>query len=238
MKIKEILSEKWSEKYKRSINCASPKGFSQKAHCAGRKKNENIDDEEFTKGNNWGLSPDDADNLIQYLDNMDGESNITRTFDDYPGFEYMYEYYTQRYSGGDYFWDYLRSGLEDIRDGDDIEVEEGWKSKMAGAALAAANLLGSPAQAADEPVKPITIATVIIDGEVRQYNLGDKFSSAKEAEKFISNVLSKQGLSGYTLDIRHGYPKKKDVKEGYGRYWCSTDKKWKERKGPKQKRSS
>ena len=32
----------WSEKYKKSINCKSPKGFSQKAHCQGRKKrNEN-----------------------------------------------------------------------------------------------------------------------------------------------------------------------------------------------------
>jgi hypothetical protein len=30
--------EKWSEKYKRSINCSNPKGFSQKAHCQGRKK--------------------------------------------------------------------------------------------------------------------------------------------------------------------------------------------------------
>ncbi len=29
-----------------------------------------------------------------------------------------------------------------------------------------------------------------------------------------------------------------NVEEGYGRYWCSTDKKWKTRKGPKQKRSS
>jgi hypothetical protein len=28
------------------------------------------------------------------------------------------------------------------------------------------------------------------------------------------------------------------IEEGYGRYWCSTDKKWKTRKGPKQKRSS
>ena len=219
------------------------------------------------------------------------------------------------------------------------EVEEGLKSKIAGAALAAANLLGSPAQAAEEPVKPITIAYVMIDGEVRKYNLGDKFSSAKEAEKFISGVLSKQGLQGYTLDIKHGYPKKKDsdvkeaplamdpadpmdpmihshdkanpaklkyrmlraagqlkdlasraenaspgewqlmarqfeelkmnmeqirhaleelgkkrkkggigsrgidpmldsIEEGYGRYYCSTDKKWKTRKGPKQKRSS
>ena len=32
------LTEKWSKKYKSSINCNNPKGFSQKAHCAGRKK--------------------------------------------------------------------------------------------------------------------------------------------------------------------------------------------------------
>ena len=32
------LIEKWSKEYKQSINCSNPKGFSQKAHCAGRKK--------------------------------------------------------------------------------------------------------------------------------------------------------------------------------------------------------
>lgn len=32
------LNEAWSKKYKKSINCNNPKGFSQKAHCAGRKK--------------------------------------------------------------------------------------------------------------------------------------------------------------------------------------------------------
>ena len=31
-------NEGWSQKYKRSIDCNNPKGFSQKAHCAGRKK--------------------------------------------------------------------------------------------------------------------------------------------------------------------------------------------------------
>ena len=30
--------EAWSEKYKKSINCSNPKGFSQRAHCDGRKK--------------------------------------------------------------------------------------------------------------------------------------------------------------------------------------------------------
>ena len=34
----EKVNEKWSKKYKKSINCSNPKGFSQKAHCAGRKK--------------------------------------------------------------------------------------------------------------------------------------------------------------------------------------------------------
>ena len=37
----EGLEEKWSSKYKKSIDCSNPKGFSQKAHCAGKKKNEN-----------------------------------------------------------------------------------------------------------------------------------------------------------------------------------------------------
>lgn len=36
------LDEKWSQEYKDSINCSNPKGFSQKAHCAGQKKNEDI----------------------------------------------------------------------------------------------------------------------------------------------------------------------------------------------------
>ena len=32
------VSEGWSVKYKKSIDCNNPKGFSQKAHCKGRKK--------------------------------------------------------------------------------------------------------------------------------------------------------------------------------------------------------
>ena len=46
MKYVELI-EKWSDKYKKSINCSNPKGFSQKAHCAGKKKNENINESEM-----------------------------------------------------------------------------------------------------------------------------------------------------------------------------------------------
>ena len=41
MKASEFITEKWSAKYKRSINCNNPKGFSQRAHCQGRKKKVN-----------------------------------------------------------------------------------------------------------------------------------------------------------------------------------------------------
>lgn len=34
----DMMNEKWSKQYKNSINCNNPKGFSQRAHCQGRKK--------------------------------------------------------------------------------------------------------------------------------------------------------------------------------------------------------
>ena len=34
----DYIEEKWSKKYKSSIDCSNPKGFSQRAHCQGRKK--------------------------------------------------------------------------------------------------------------------------------------------------------------------------------------------------------
>jgi hypothetical protein len=36
--VEDYIDERWSQKYKKSINCANPKGFSQRAHCNGRKK--------------------------------------------------------------------------------------------------------------------------------------------------------------------------------------------------------
>jgi hypothetical protein len=57
MRAAEFVAEKWSQKYKRSINCAHPKGFSQRAHCAGRKKNEDLEEnlrDWFGKGKGGG----------------------------------------------------------------------------------------------------------------------------------------------------------------------------------------
>jgi hypothetical protein len=56
----EQLDEKWSEKYKKSIDCSNPKGFSQRAHCQGRKKHDESVEEaakktDFSKEKESGL---------------------------------------------------------------------------------------------------------------------------------------------------------------------------------------
>ncbi len=38
MKTFKQFQEEWSNKYKKSIDCSNPKGFSQRAHCAARRK--------------------------------------------------------------------------------------------------------------------------------------------------------------------------------------------------------
>lgn len=38
--VPETIMEKWTKKYKDSIDCSNPKGFSQRAHCQGKKKQE------------------------------------------------------------------------------------------------------------------------------------------------------------------------------------------------------
>ena len=43
--VDDEINEKWSEKYKKSIDCNNPKGFSQRAHCQGRKKKVNETEE-------------------------------------------------------------------------------------------------------------------------------------------------------------------------------------------------
>lgn len=39
---KKELEERWSKRYKKSIDCTNPKGFSQRAHCAGRKVQQHV----------------------------------------------------------------------------------------------------------------------------------------------------------------------------------------------------
>jgi len=64
----EPVNEKWSEKYKRSIDCSNPKGFSQRAHCQGRKKSNEgtCETHKSPSGRMTNMCPDDDDYEINY----------------------------------------------------------------------------------------------------------------------------------------------------------------------------
>ena len=72
------LDEKWSKKYKSSINCANPKGFSQKAHCASKNKNESqenmMDELDRIVELSTGMSASERAELAEEFDLI--ESNI------------------------------------------------------------------------------------------------------------------------------------------------------------------
>ena len=55
----------------------------------------------------------------------------------------------------------------------------------------------------------------------------------RHALEELGKTRKKGGIRSRGID-----PMLDDINEGYGRYWCSTDKKWKTRKGPKQSRKS
>lgn len=55
----------------------------------------------------------------------------------------------------------------------------------------------------------------------------------RHALEELGKKRKKGGIGSRGID-----PMLDSIEEGYGRYWCSTDKKWKTRKGPKQTRKS
>jgi hypothetical protein len=57
------VDEAWSKKYKKSINCSNPKGFSQKAHCAARRKRQRHQPTK-SKSVSENHNPVDNENLI------------------------------------------------------------------------------------------------------------------------------------------------------------------------------
>jgi hypothetical protein len=63
----DYIEEKWSQKYKSSINCSNPKGFSQRAHCAGRKKKVNESSGYSLQGS---FTPDLTTSKVWLLDEL------------------------------------------------------------------------------------------------------------------------------------------------------------------------
>jgi predicted RNA-binding Zn-ribbon protein involved in translation (DUF1610 family) len=83
------VDEGWSQKYKSSINCSHPKGFSQKAHCAGKKKhNESIDTVMEMTCPDCGMCETHGDNSKDQLDELkcwSGYHRVAGTKAGFPG---------------------------------------------------------------------------------------------------------------------------------------------------------
>lgn len=66
------VAEEWSQKYKSSINCSHPKGFSQRAHCAGKKKhNESMEMESVCP--DCGMCATHGDNMMEVKQRLDAK---------------------------------------------------------------------------------------------------------------------------------------------------------------------
>ena len=68
----------WSEKYKKSIDCGNPKGFSQRAHCQGRKKKmtEEKKDHEYSMARSEVKTIQNAAKRLQKKMGKKGEGNL------------------------------------------------------------------------------------------------------------------------------------------------------------------
>jgi hypothetical protein len=80
VRAQEFVNEKWSKKYKRSIDCSRPRGFSQRAHCQGRKVNEfapspdrdddDVPDQLLVLANRWWNATDQQPQIESVLNSM------------------------------------------------------------------------------------------------------------------------------------------------------------------------
>ena len=80
-----LTTESWSQKYKSSINCSHPKGFSQKAHCAGKKKHNESIEMEMTCPD-CGMCQTHGDNSKDKLDELKCWSGFHRVAGTKAGF--------------------------------------------------------------------------------------------------------------------------------------------------------
>ena len=74
---------------------------------------------------------------------------------------------------------------------------------LRGAGAAAGMAAG--AVGAKELARPIIIAIVRVGDQTKQFNLGTKFDTSKQAVDFVTDFLDKQGIQHYTIEIKRGY---------------------------------
>lgn len=290
----DVIHEAWSKKYKDSINCSSPKGFSQKAHCAGKKKKSNEsnnyhanrtgfsrgarDDERHdldTTTQQWALkingkvwtkgifaSKEKALKARQTMLAKNPNQDIglvTRNIESID--ENLRKWFNDKW---------VRFGPDgkikgDCARGDDSEGKPkclpqskahslGKKGRASAARRkrredpnperkgAAKNVATKKESVVEYTDIPFNVCPSCGGGIVHESQLNEKQDACYHKVKRRYKVWPSAYASGALVQCRKkgaknwGNSKKESVEEDYGRYYCSTDKKWKTRQGPKQKR--
>ena len=112
MKLSEItdFAEGWSQKYKNSIDCNHPKGFSQRNHCAGKKKHakDTMVKEDFPRP---GVSSGVAKKLKSDAKIKTKEMTLGEILKTVKGIPYV-DYVIKDYDDNDYSWDVMKKVKE------------------------------------------------------------------------------------------------------------------------------
>jgi len=177
------IDEKWSMKYKRSIDCSNPKGFGQKAHCrarqlrkAGKHTKSKPVREIYKEVTNQLLNEFDSSMAMGALKQINSDAKELQSMlqpdtklEDWvkAKLNLAGEYLDDVYHHLDHFGPEGRK-LDEVRIA--RELEEGWKDWVAAGAIGLGALSGSPALAAKQAVKPAITKAVTKGSEASLLN--------------------------------------------------------------------
>ena len=279
MRIYEI-TEAWSKKYKDSINCSNPKGFSQKAHCAGKKKKTETKEAPkgtyFTKTGNLvkgRLTKAAKERGARETDPKDKSRSkvppVTQTR------ESDYDFGGPRIDKDNTWRKFLRYKYKFRSAGSSIADMERIIRKKSPKEFNDLMNLKDRFYAGDQDLKTEgkriprkkgqpagskKHSDLYTDENPKGTIHGLKFATVKDAKASVSKIRNsgkkhahkiqaavameqrakaagkKSAAAVYRTFINKMKEKTKKMNENYGKYYCSTDKKWKYRKGPKQSR--
>ena len=194
------VAEEWSQKYKNSINCSHPKGFSQKAHCAGKKKhNESIEMEMVCE--DCGMCQTHG-NINEIKKGAKDSNGFTKCW---PG---KHAVGTKKGKNG--------GQVRNCQPNEDMEEGIGkWARNAALAGALAVGSMGAHADVKDVPagghnLLPDIVAHVTFkvgDKEIsKEINLGSHYRSPGEAGEELKKFLDSKGIKFYQYSLERVKP--------------------------------
>jgi len=228
------VSEEWSEKYKKSIDCSHPKGFSQRAHCQGRKKvkKEETKEEEtgFSKyypgGKTPGLTMDVLNTILRNMvkgetDDKGPKKPKKKETKEATGSGSSGAYSGPVFGGDDAFWERSRSENPKLKESEveKVEAKEATTSGSVGGYESPSMWAKSTKKKDWGPSRKTQIpggGFVKIKKKCTKFpycNQGDinniKISKNESVKEAINNVAAKTGVSKNVIMtiLEHEYEK-------------------------------